>query len=526
VVGYQDLDQYGDWQDTSDYGAVWYPTQVAADWAPYRDGHWAYIAPWGWTWVDDSPWGFAPYHYGRWAYTHRGWGWIPGPREVRPIYAPALVAFVGGGGWSVGIGGGPVGWFPLGPGEIYNPWYHASRRYYSNVNITNIHEHNSYSRTTIINNINNSYNDYRNGRPVRGGHYANRDAPRGFTAVPGNTFAGGRHVQRNLVRVDPRRLASAPLVSRDANKLRPLAGSAPPSRNPHLRDLAAGGFHREVVARHAPPTLAQETRSPARGSRPPGPAREGMGAEVRVLDSGERAGHGPRSIASERAGNDRAIGNDRFRAAGTPQPLPPVNRISALAPTETRHDNRADVRANDRNDARNDAALPSAHFAPSRGRNDNPRGSMPRPGVSYIATGNDAPPRPAYRNTPALPQVPQIRRADPADRPLPADDERKPHFATSPAMRRDIPMAPREPMRNTPPEPRFQRNEPSPRSYVREAPRPMSAPVRSEPPRPSFQPPRYQPPQPRAEAPRPERSQPRPAQKSPPRERDDDQRQH
>lgn len=119
VVGYQDLDQYGDWQDTSEYGAVWFPQNVGSDWAPYRNGHWAYIAPWGWTWVDDAPWGFAPYHYGRWAYVRGGWGWIPGPRGVRPIYAPALVAFVGGGGWSIGIGSAPVGWFPLGPGEIY-----------------------------------------------------------------------------------------------------------------------------------------------------------------------------------------------------------------------------------------------------------------------------------------------------------------------------------------------------------------------------------------------------------------------
>jgi hypothetical protein len=138
VVGYQDLDQYGGWQDSSEYGAVWYPRNVGSDWAPYRDGHWAYIAPWGWSWVDDAPWGYAPYHYGRWAYTQRGWGWIPGPRGVRAVYAPALVAFVGGGGWSVGISSAPVGWFPLGPGEIYNPWYRCGRSYYTNVNIYNI----------------------------------------------------------------------------------------------------------------------------------------------------------------------------------------------------------------------------------------------------------------------------------------------------------------------------------------------------------------------------------------------------
>ncbi|HEX8776693.1 MAG TPA: DUF6600 domain-containing protein, partial [Rhodanobacter sp.] len=187
VVGYQDLDQYGSWQSSPDYGAVWYPSQVPVDWAPYRDGHWAYVAPWGWTWVDDAPWGFAPYHYGRWAYIRGAWGWIPGPIVARPVYAPALVAFVGGGGWSVsvGIGGGPVGWFPLGPGEVYNPWYHCDRDYYRRVNVTNIYVRNTMYRNTVINNIDHQYNFYREGRTPRDLHYLNRGAPRGFTAMSG-----------------------------------------------------------------------------------------------------------------------------------------------------------------------------------------------------------------------------------------------------------------------------------------------------------------------------------------------------
>ncbi|HUA80874.1 MAG TPA: FecR family protein, partial [Dyella sp.] len=143
VVGSQDLDQYGDWQQDDDYGAVWYPTTVVAGWAPYRYGHWAWIGPWGWTWVDSMPWGFAPYHYGRWAFIRNRWGWIPCPPRVRPVYAPALVAFVGMGA------GGPVGWFPLGPHEVYNPWYRASRGYYTNVNMTNIAIGRRYNRATL-----------------------------------------------------------------------------------------------------------------------------------------------------------------------------------------------------------------------------------------------------------------------------------------------------------------------------------------------------------------------------------------
>jgi hypothetical protein len=85
VSGYDDLDQYGRWGNQPGYGDVWMPNSVAAGWAPYHDGHWAWVAPWGWTWVDDAPWGFAPYHYGRWASFGGRWGWIPGPYGVTPI---------------------------------------------------------------------------------------------------------------------------------------------------------------------------------------------------------------------------------------------------------------------------------------------------------------------------------------------------------------------------------------------------------------------------------------------------------
>src|SRR5581483_1714162 len=110
VIGYEDLDDYGAWQQAPNYGAVWYPRQVEAGWAPYHTGHWAWVEPWGWTWIDEAPWGFAPFHYGRWAYVGGGWVWAPGRMvvAVRPVYAPALVAFVGGSGFNVaiGVGGG------------------------------------------------------------------------------------------------------------------------------------------------------------------------------------------------------------------------------------------------------------------------------------------------------------------------------------------------------------------------------------------------------------------------------------
>src|SRR6185312_6499458 len=96
IYGVADLDDYGDWESTADYGDVWRP-RVDAGWAPYTDGRWIWVDPWGWTWLDSSPWGWAPFHYGRWVYNSGYWGWAPGPIVPAPIYAPALVGWYGGG---------------------------------------------------------------------------------------------------------------------------------------------------------------------------------------------------------------------------------------------------------------------------------------------------------------------------------------------------------------------------------------------------------------------------------------------
>ncbi|UUZ71825.1 hypothetical protein LP415_24180 [Polaromonas sp. P1(28)-8] len=125
VTGYQQLDLYGDWSQDPTYGAVWLPRAVPVHWAPYRMGYWSWIAPWGWTWIDDAPWGFAPCHYGRWALIGQRWAWVPGRLTARPVYAPALVVFVGGssGGvnWSISIGSGGAaarsGLVSAGPGR-------------------------------------------------------------------------------------------------------------------------------------------------------------------------------------------------------------------------------------------------------------------------------------------------------------------------------------------------------------------------------------------------------------------------
>jgi hypothetical protein len=128
VLGAEDLDAYGTWESVPSYGRVWRPRSVDADWAPYRAGHWIWQDPWGWTWVSAEPWGWAPYHYGRWVVVSSRWCWVPVAPSVRHVlYAPALVAFVGGGpGWSASVtvgGGGYVGWFPLAPRDPFVPWW-------------------------------------------------------------------------------------------------------------------------------------------------------------------------------------------------------------------------------------------------------------------------------------------------------------------------------------------------------------------------------------------------------------------
>lgn len=215
VDGYYELDNYGQWDADADYGEVWYPT-VAAGWAPYSVGHWVYIAPWGWTWVDDEPWGFAPFHYGRWAFVGGRWGWVPGPLVVRPVYAPALVGFVGGGGWGVSLsfGGGlaGVGWFPLGPRDVYVPGYRCSPRYVENINITN-------TRVVNVTQVNNVYNN----RDVTHVNYTYARDQRAVTVVNRDTFVNARPVSQGMIRVNAQQIANVRVA--DATPIAPTRTS-------------------------------------------------------------------------------------------------------------------------------------------------------------------------------------------------------------------------------------------------------------------------------------------------------------
>jgi hypothetical protein len=265
VAGADDLADYGTWESTPEYGPVWTPTVVAAGWSPYHYGRWVWVAPWGWTWVDDAPWGFAPFHYGRWAYRDTRWCWVPGPRRVRPVYAPALVAWVGSPGAraSISVGGGAgVGWFPLGPREVFVPGYRVSNNYVRNVNITN---------TTIVNNtyITNVYENR-----VTNITYVNRSRPGAVVAVSQDVFTSARPISGRTMRIPENELTrfNAHGVGPAITPVREsVLGRGPGMMN--VRRPPAAFVNRPIVARTAPPPAPvpferQQEAIRANGGRP------------------------------------------------------------------------------------------------------------------------------------------------------------------------------------------------------------------------------------------------------------------
>jgi hypothetical protein len=262
VIGYEDLDEAGGWRPVADYGTVWFPHVTVVGWAPYHYGHWAYVAPWGYTWVDDAAWGFAPFHYGRWVVVGGVWGWVPAPPRpvaagvvyVRPVYAPALVAWVGGPGFAVGVGAGggfaagvSVGWFPLGPREVYVPSYPVSRAYVTNVNISN-----TRVETTVVNNY---YNTTVINKTTVNVTYVNQRQPGAVMATTPQAFTSAQSVSRNSVTVDARVVATAPV------------GYSAPAVAPSKQAVLGAG----VAARVRPPVAIQARAVVAKTTPPPPP---------------------------------------------------------------------------------------------------------------------------------------------------------------------------------------------------------------------------------------------------------------
>jgi hypothetical protein len=253
MAGYEDLDQNGYWRDVPGYGPVWFPNTVAAGWAPYHNGHWVWVDPWGWTWVDDAPWGFAPFHYGRWAFVGGVWGWVPGPVYARPVYAPALVAWVGGAGFGAGLSfgvGGGVAWVALGPREPFIPSYHVSNVYVNRVNMVEV----THINVTNVTNIT----------------YVNRTVPGAVVAVSRTDFAAARPVARVAVVVPPHMAASATVTTREIPVTRQQALAVRPAAPPvAVVHPPQNVLRAPVVTKTAPPPATAALARPAGGYRAP-----------------------------------------------------------------------------------------------------------------------------------------------------------------------------------------------------------------------------------------------------------------
>jgi hypothetical protein len=229
MSGYTDMDGSGDWQTDPDYGQVWLPP-VQAGWAPYSQGCWVWIAPWGWTWVDDAPWGFVPFHYGRWVHVRSGWAWSPGQLSVRPVYAPALVA------WGTGPNSA-VAWLPLGFNEIYRPSMRVSNAYLRRVNVSN-----TYIDSTVS-------LDYK--IVAKAPHYANQSIPGAMIALAPDVFVAARAVNH-----EQKKIGADQIVLSAANTLSPTPRSQVRAASLGRTPAAVPPpriFSRAIVARTAPP---------------------------------------------------------------------------------------------------------------------------------------------------------------------------------------------------------------------------------------------------------------------------------
>ena len=383
TVGYSDLDDYGTWKEEPEVGNVWVPNNVAPDWAPYSDGSWAYVAPWGWTWVGYEPWGFAPYHYGRWNYFGSYWGWCPGPIYAPPYYGPAFVGFLGGGfGFGVGFGfgwGGGYGWFPLGWGEPFRPWYHCGPGYWNHINVYNTHF--------------NHFNDFHNVNNYRNFNYRYARNTNAVTVASHNTFVNGQRINRGNTHLSASTLRNARVTGVNAS---PTRASYFGSSNMHGRVAtpSASVQNRSVVARSTPAAAASHM-------------------PVRTMNSGSfstnRGANGPNGNFGRGANNAQTFNNTR------------QSRLSSNRPPS----------ASQPQNARPNGSFNNSGSRPNGSFNNNANGSRPggslsnntsRPpasGRTWNAQGNatDSGRAPQGFGSTNRPAAPQTARMNSNDRP-------------------------------------------------------------------------------------------------------------
>lgn len=344
VYGAEELDHYGRWRVVPSYGTVWIPNDVGADWVPYSTGSWVWDPYYEWTWIDDAPWGWAPFHYGRWVYIDGFWAWAPGPVVRRPVYSPALVAFMIRGhdvAARISIGLPGLWWVALSWGEPVLPWWgpprHRGQPRWTGWGGPRIVNNTVINQTTIIN-----VGDIR---------FSNASLPRAILTVPADKFG------RERVRANPetryRYTDFAPV--RGELPVKPsgasLFGGAPRGVQPP----------REVVTRSVVSTRTPRERVPAwqeEASRIR--TREGIESRVVVppVHRAEEVRSLPRPPLGAEAGPERA-----------PLPLPPrfgeIKKLPTLpSPVSTRSQATSREQSGDRRGAEARPTQPPAVVVP------------------------------------------------------------------------------------------------------------------------------------------------------------------
>lgn len=527
VTGYEDLNRYGTWQNDPEYGQVWHVNSPPAGWAPYTTGRWVSDPVYGWTWIDEQPWGFAPYHYGRWAQRNDRWFWVPPDRQQPAVYAPALVAFIGGLelGQALGVQNRrPVGWFPLGPREVYVPPYSMSRDYYRRIN---------FSARVQQSILDDRWQRFERREALREDEQQRMWMNRRFArVVTADDFARSRPVQRALLRVPADKLAAAPVA----------AIAAPPRPNESIRALLERREDRRDDRRDAQrdEDRREDRRDNSRSNdadrrasmiglqpepekaKAPGPqiadrrdVRANDKAETNKADNERKDGKqalpqlAPRNAAAPQqpklSGDRRAVSDDtRPGQANAPQRSDQptnANRPAAADPADRDHANqRAEQpgQANlppvrDRNDKRPDAPQAGEAAKPQDAKRERDDDTADRPDQAQRpqrSTPNTAiePTRPDQVQRPAEPVKPN-RAAEPN---RPEAEPSKPQQAqprapqAEPRQQAQQPQQPQQQRQPEPPKPAPQ-PQPKPERQGMNAPAPEQQPQRAQAPHPAPQ---------------------------------------
>ncbi len=349
MTGYEDLDTYGSWTDDREYGRLWTPRAVVSGWAPYRYGSWAYVQPWGWTWVDDAPWGFAPFHYGRWVQRQARWYWWPGTYSYRPVYAPALVGWYNSGNVniSLSIGSGHVGWFPLAPREHYVPHYTHNHTYIRNINnITN--------NITVIK------------PPAR---FANHD--HGGTVVRNGVMVSGEPVWPSATNHNGHPRMTKPTVDPHGQMNNQTTATVTPPPPPTITSRPAStgpsGRNRPMMLPDSP-SVSSVQGEPSRGHTPPASSGTAIGSS-RTLVTGEPVRPAPSPPAPNAAGQT-SVGGE------APRQHPNYTRATMLPPSSSEQGPQVI----------NPSPMPNTTATPTPTPTPNFRSNKPNPVVNQAGT--------------------------------------------------------------------------------------------------------------------------------------------